>query len=74
MKYCEYIPSRLVQAFVFFFVFFFTISRYGAGRSPFKEISTGFEVFFAASCFHGLLFAARYCYNVSAPSIPIRNG
>ena len=22
MKYCEYIPSRLVQAFVFFFVFF----------------------------------------------------
>lgn len=69
MKYCEYIPSGLGQAF-----FFFAISRYGADSSPFKEISTGFEVFFAASCFHGLLFAARYRYNVSVPSIPIRNG
>ena len=67
-------PQSFGASFCFFFCFFFTISRYGAGRSPFKEISTGFEVFFTASCFHGLLFAARYCYNVSAPSIPIRNG
>ena len=70
MKYCEYIPGGLVQVFFFFFA----ISRYGQDSSPFKEISTDFEVFFTASYFHGLLFAARYCYNVSVSSIPIRNG
>jgi len=40
VKYCEYIPSGLGQAF-----FFFAISRYGADSSPFKEISTGFHSF-----------------------------